>query len=139
MNGIEKQPKGEVLLLKDQICYQDGQIASKTPARNSHVRTTLFSFDKSEGISTHAAGEAAFVTCPDGVGKIPADGVDSYLHKGKSFVMPAHHPHAVAGEEWFKMLLMVVFYKFKELYRRYFCNNAAKNLLTSDNIGCIMQ
>lgn len=53
--------------------------------------------------------------------------------------MPAHHPHAVAGEEWFKMLLMVVFYKFKELYRRYFCNNAAKNLLTSDNIGCIMQ
>lgn len=42
MNGIEKQPKGEVLLLKDQICYQDGQIASKTPAQNSHVGTMLF-------------------------------------------------------------------------------------------------
>ena len=42
MNGIEKQPKGEVLLLKDQICYQDGQIVSKTPAQNSHVGLTLF-------------------------------------------------------------------------------------------------
>lgn len=42
MNGIEKQPKGEVLLLKAQICYQDGQIVNKTPAQNSHVGITLF-------------------------------------------------------------------------------------------------
>ena len=42
MNGIEKQPKGEVLLLKDHICYHDGQIVSKTPAQNSLVGITLF-------------------------------------------------------------------------------------------------
>lgn len=42
MNGIENQPKGEVFLLKDQICYHDGQIVSKAPAQNSHVGITLF-------------------------------------------------------------------------------------------------
>lgn len=110
MNGIMKNiEKAKALVLKDEIAYQEGQVVSKTLAQNSHVSITLFSFDKGEEISTHAAGGDAFVTCLDGVGKITVDGVDSYLHEGESIVMPAHHPHAVAGEERFKMLLVVVF------------------------------
>ncbi len=82
---------------------------SKTLAQNSYVSITFFSFDKSEEISTRAAGGDAFVTCLDGVGKITVDRVDGYLHEGESIVLPANHPHAVAGEERFKMLLVVVY------------------------------
>ncbi len=99
----------EVLVLKDQISYQQGQVVSKTLAQNPAVSITLFSFDKGEEISTHESGGDAFVTCLDGVGKITIDGVDYLLHEGESIVMPAGHPHAVYGEEKFKMLLVVVF------------------------------
>lgn len=99
----------EVLVLKDQISYQQGQVVSKTLAQNPAVSITLFSFDKGEEISTHESGGDAFVTCLDGVGKTTIDGVDYLLHEGESIVMPAGHPHAVYGEEKFKMLLVVVF------------------------------
>ena len=101
--------KSEVLVLKDQVTYQQGQVVSKTLAQNDAVNITLFSFDKGEEISTHQSGGDAFVTCLDGVGKITIDGVDYLLHEGESIVMPAGHPHAVYGQEQFKMLLVVVF------------------------------
>lgn len=97
------------MILKDQIAYQKGQVVSKTLAQNSAVSVTVFSFDKGEEISTHESGGDAFVTCLDGVGKITIDGVEYFLHEGESIVMPAGHPHAVFGEEQFKMLLVVIF------------------------------
>ncbi len=101
--------KAEVLVLKEQISYQEGQVVSKTLAQNSALSITLFSFAKGEEISTHESGGDAFVTCLDGVGKVTIDGVDHLLHEGECIVMPAGHPHAVYGEEAFKMLLVVVF------------------------------
>ena len=101
--------KSEVLVLKDQVTYQQGQVVSKTLAQNDAVSITLFSFDKGEEISTHQSGGDAFVTCLDGVGKITIDGTDYLLGQGESIVMPAGHPHAVYGQEKFKMLLVVVF------------------------------
>lgn len=101
--------KAEILTLKEQIAYQEGQVVSKTLAQNSAVSVTLFSFDKGEEISTHESGGDAFVTCLDGTGRITIDGQEYILHEGESIVMPAGHPHAVFGEEQFKMLLVVVF------------------------------
>lgn len=101
--------QAEVLVLKDQITYQEGQVVSKTLAQNAALSITLFSFAKGEEISTHESGGDAFVTCLDGVGKITIDGVNYLLHEGESIVMPAGHPHAVYGEKAFKMLLVVVF------------------------------
>lgn len=101
--------QAEVLVLKEQIVYQEGQVVSKTLAQNSALSITLFSFAKGEEISTHASGGDAFVTCLDGVSRVTIDGVDYLLHEGESIVMPAGHPHAVYGEEAFKMLLVVVF------------------------------
>ena len=110
MDGkLKNITKAEVLVLKDQIACQPGQVVSKTLAQNEALSITLFSFDKGEEISTHASGGDAFVTCLDGVGKITIDRVEYILHKGESIVMPAGHPHAVFGEEAFKMLLVVVF------------------------------
>lgn len=109
MSIMKNISKAEVLTLKDQVSYQEGQVVSKTLAQNGHVSITLFAFDKGEEISTHESGGDAFVTCLDGTGKITIDGVDYELHQGESIVMPAKHPHAVFGQEQFKMLLVVVF------------------------------
>ena len=102
MDGMKNISKAEVLTLS-------GQVVSRTLAQNEHVSVTLFSFDKGEEISTHESGGDAMVTCLDGVGRITIDGVEHILHEGESLVMPARHPHAVYGQEQFKMLLVVVF------------------------------
>ena len=109
MDGMKNISTAEVLTLRDQVAYQSGQVVSRTLAQNEHVSVTLFSFDKGEEISTHESGGDAMVTCLDGVGRITIDGVEHILHEGESIVMPARHPHAVYGQEQFKMLLVVVF------------------------------
>lgn len=109
MDGMKNISKAEVLTLRDQVAYQSGQVVSRTLAQNEHVSVTLFSFDKGEEISTHESGGDAMVTCLDGVGRITIDGVEHILHEGEGIVMPARHPHAVYGQEQFKMLLVVVF------------------------------
>lgn len=109
MDGMKNISKAEVLTLRDQVAYQSGQVVSRTLAQNEYVSVTLFSFDKGEEISTHESGGDAMVTCLDGVGRITIDGVEHILHEGESIVMPARHPHAVYGQEQFKMLLVVVF------------------------------
>ena len=101
--------KSAVLTLKEQVSYQPGQVVSKTLAQNDAVSVTLFAFDKGEEISTHESGGDAFVTCLDGTGRITIDDTQYVLHEGQSIVMPARHPHAVYGQEQFKMLLVVVF------------------------------
>ena len=101
--------KAQVMVLKDQVSYQEGQIVSKTLVQNEAVSITLFAFDKGEEISTHESGGDAFATCLDGTGEITIDGVKYELHEGESIVMPAKHPHAVYGKEQYKMLLVVVF------------------------------
>ena len=109
MTGIKNMTKAEVVVLKEQVAYQEGQVVSKTLAQNEHVSVTLFAFDKDEEISTHESGGDAFVTCLDGVGKITIDGKEYVLKEGESIVMPAKHPHAVYGQEQFKLLLVVIF------------------------------
>ena len=64
--NIDKQAK---LCLKDLVDYRDGQIVSRTLVQNNLVSMTLFSFDKNEEISTHAAGGDAMVTVLEGTGR----------------------------------------------------------------------
>lgn len=109
MDTMKNIDKAKVLKLADEVAYQPGQIVSKTLAQNGAVSVTLFSFDQGEEISTHAAGGDAMAYCLDGVGRITIDGRPYALHAGESIVMPAGRPHAVYGEERFKMLLVVVF------------------------------
>ena len=99
--------KAEVLTLKDQVSYQEGQVVSKTLAQNPFISVTLFAFDKGEETSTHEFCGYAFVTCLDGLGKLTIDGEPHIVHKGESIVMPAKQPHAVFTEEKFKMMLGV--------------------------------
>ncbi len=104
--NIEKHTK---LRLKDEISYQDGQVVSKTLVQNEAVSMTLFSFDKGEEISTHAAAGDAMVTVLEGVGKFTVGGKEFILKEGETIIMPKDVPHAVYGEEKFKMQLIVSF------------------------------
>lgn len=102
--NIEKQTK---LNLKDQVDYQPGQVVSKTLVQNEYVSMTIFSFDKGEEISTHAAGGDAMVTVLEGKGRFTVDGEVFFLEAGDTLIMPKDIPHAVYGEEQFKMQLVV--------------------------------
>ena len=55
MQGMKNINKAEVMVLKEQVAYQEGQVVSKTLAQNEALSVTLFSFDKGEEISTHPA------------------------------------------------------------------------------------
>ena len=109
MSIMKNINKAKVMVLKDQVSYQEGQIVSKTLVQNESVSITLFAFDKGEEIRPHESGGDAYVTCLDGTGEITIDGVKYELHEGESIVMPAKHPHAENGKEQYKMLLVVVF------------------------------
>ena len=98
-----------VLTLRDQVAYQPGQVVSKTLAQNEAVSITLFSFDKGEEISTHAAGGDAMVTVLEGKGRFTVGDEVFYVEEGETLIMPKDIPHAVYGEERFKMQLTVSF------------------------------
>lgn len=84
--------KKEKVELKNLVAYQEGQVVSKTLVQNDYVSVTLFSFDKGEEISTHASGGDVFI-----------------LKEGETIIMPKDVPHAVYGQEKFKMELVVSF------------------------------
>lgn len=104
--NIEKQKK---LQLKDQIDYQPGQVVSKTLVQNDKISMTIFSFDKGEEISTHAAGGDAMVTVLEGTGRFTVGGEVFVISEGETLIMPKDIPHAVYGMEKFKMQLTVSF------------------------------
>ncbi len=109
MAGYKNIGKEEILELKEQVAYQEGQVVSKTLVQNQAVSVTLFAFEKDEEISTHESGGDAMVTVLEGTGKFTIDGTEYFLEAGQTIIMPARKPHAVYGQERFKMLLMVVF------------------------------
>lgn len=104
--NIEKKVS---LKLKDLVDYQEGQVVSKTLVQNEQLSMTIFSFDKGEEISTHASGGDAMVTMLEGTGRFTVDGEVFLLNEGETLIMPKDIPHAVYGEERFKMQLTVSF------------------------------
>ncbi|MGN1094848.1 MAG: cupin domain-containing protein [Eubacteriales bacterium] len=104
--NIEKQVK---LQLKDLVEYRPGQVISKTLVQNEYVSMTIFSFDKGEEISSHSSSGDAMVTVLEGTGRFTVDGEVFILNEGETLIMPKGIPHAVYGEERFKMQLTVSF------------------------------
>ena len=104
--NIAKETK---LCLADLVDYSAGQVVSKTLVQNEKVSMTIFSFDKGEEISSHSAGGDAMVTVLEGTGRFTVGGQEFLLHEGQTLIMPKDIPHAVYGQERFKMLLTVSF------------------------------
>lgn len=104
--NIDKQMK---LQLKELVTYQEHQVVSKTLVQNEAVSMTIFSFDKGEEISAHASGGDAMVTVLEGTGRFTVGEQVFALQEGETLIMPKGIPHAVYGQERFKMQLIVSF------------------------------
>ncbi len=106
---IKNIPHEEIVDLAALVNVQEGQVVSKTLAQNDALSITVFAFDKNEEIGTHGSTGDAMVTLLEGEGRFTVDGIEYFLSKGETLVMPANKPHAVFAKEAFKMLLVVVF------------------------------
>jgi quercetin dioxygenase-like cupin family protein len=68
----------------------------------------LFAFDGGQGLSEHTAPYDAVVQVLDGRALLTIAGKQITVSAGELIVMPANVPHAVAAEEKFKMLLIMI-------------------------------
>ena len=109
LHYMKNIPGEEVLELAALVEAGPGQVVSRTLAQNRAVSVTLFAFAQGEEISTHQSEGDAMVTVLEGTGKFTVDGEEHLVRAGQCLVMPAGKPHAVYGQEAFKMLLTVVF------------------------------
>jgi quercetin dioxygenase-like cupin family protein len=105
---IKNIEHGKAFKMDEILEYETGKVASMTIAQNDKLSVTLMSFDKGEGISTHAAGGDAMVQVLDGTVEITIDKDVYVLDKGETIVMPANIPHSLKAVEQFKMFLIVV-------------------------------
>lgn len=78
--------KREKLQLRDLVEYRPGQIVSQALVQNDKVSMTLFSFDRGEEISTHAAGGDAMVTVLEGTGRFTVGGDAFLLSEGETLI-----------------------------------------------------
>jgi len=98
----------KIYKLKELITYENGSIVSKILVKNENGSTTLFSFDKGQGLSEHTAPFDATVIILDGSCQITIDGKQHNLTEGEVIIMPANIPHALMASESFKMLLIMI-------------------------------
>jgi len=105
---LKNVPFEEVVDLKSLIAYSDHNVSSKTLVQRKDMSMTLLSFDKGEGLSTHAAAGDAMVIALEGSVKLIIGETEVIVKEGESAVMPANIPHSVDALEKFKMLLIVI-------------------------------
>ena len=106
---IKNIKASEVLELKEQVQYAEGQIVSKTIAQNSSVSITYFAFDQNEEISTHTSKGDALIYVFDGLARITIGDNIYEVKEGQTILMPANIPHAVFALTKMKFMLTVVF------------------------------
>ena len=89
----------------EEIDYQKDSIVSRELRRTEDTTVTLFAFDEGQGLSEHTAPFDAYVQIIDGSARITIASEIYNLEKGEMIRMPANEPHALFGENKFKMLL----------------------------------
>lgn len=97
-----------VYTLKEAVTYADGAVVSKIITKSKAGNTTLFAFDKGQGLSEHTAPFDAMAVIVEGQCKITIDGEDFELEEGQMIIMPAKVPHALEATQAFKMLLIMI-------------------------------
>lgn len=103
-----KDLRGQVIVLKDLVEYQQGTVASRMIINNRAGNITVFSFDKDEGLSEHTAPYDAVVTILDGEAEVWVGGVTHAMKEGQTIIFPANVPHALSATTRFKMVLTMI-------------------------------
>jgi len=94
--------------LNSLIEYAHDSIVSKTILDKPVGTVTLFAFDAGQKLSEHTAPYDAVVQVIDGAAAITIAGKAKKVSAGQIIIMPANVPHAVAAEDNFKMLLIMI-------------------------------
>jgi len=94
--------------LIESIDYSKGATVSKIVTKIKCVSTTLFSLDKRQKLSEHAAPFDAIAVILDGKCEISIAGKQNFLSEGQMIIMPANIPHALEAAEAFKIMLIMI-------------------------------
>lgn len=94
--------------LADLIEYAADSVVSKTILDKPAGTITLFAFDKGQKLSEHTAPYDAVVQVLDGNARLTIGGQQKEVSSGEIIIMPGNVPHAVAADEKFKMLLIMI-------------------------------
>lgn len=106
---IKKVNQREILDLAAALDYEEGGISSLAMVQRNSLTITLMAFDADERIASHSSNGDALVQVLEGTAAIDIDGTPYTIPAGKSIIMPALTPHAVAAAHGqFKMMLTVV-------------------------------
>lgn len=98
----------KISTLKDLVAYQEGSIVSKEIIKKSTGTTTVFAFDRDQGLSEHTAPFDALVYILDGEVEILIAGESHLLKTGEIVIMPGGKPHALKAVTRFKMMLVMI-------------------------------
>lgn len=104
---LEDLPDG-TFDLAEQLAYQEGAIVSRTLVDRETATVTLFAVAEGQRISEHTAPHEALLQVLDGTATVSIGEEEYTVNAGESLVFPAKEPHALAGEEAFKMLLTMI-------------------------------
>jgi len=108
MNPNKNTLTAEATNLKDLIDYQADSVVSRTIIDKQAGTTTLFAFDKGQGLSEHTAPYDALFYIIEGEADVTINGKPLQLKQGEVTIMPANQPHALTAVTKFKMLLVMI-------------------------------
>jgi quercetin dioxygenase-like cupin family protein len=94
--------------MEGMVAYQEGSIVSKEIIKKPTGTTTIFAFDRDQGLSEHTAPFDALVFILDGEAEITIAGEPHELKTGDMIIMPGGKPHALKAVKRFKMMLIMI-------------------------------
>lgn len=89
----------------DLIDYQRDAIVSRTIIEKPDTTVTVFAVDAGQSISEHSAPHDALVQVIEGNAEITRAEEEYTVESGEALLFPSEVPHALRGDERFKMLL----------------------------------
>jgi quercetin dioxygenase-like cupin family protein len=98
----------EVVVLADQVTYQDGSVVSRKVLGGKRGNVTLFAFSEGEGLTEHTSPYDALVVVLAGTAAIRVAGEEYTVREGEAIRLPARVPHALEARQPFKMMLTMI-------------------------------
>lgn len=100
---------GQGLELKNLIGYAEGGVESRTFVQREDFSSTLFSFDKGEGISAYSMpGDTMIYICEGKAEVIIGEDKKNILKEGETIVVPSDVLHSLDSLEKTKVLIIIV-------------------------------
>lgn len=98
----------KVLKLKSLIGYVEGGIESRTLAQRKDFSTTLFAFDKGEGVSAYSMPGDTMIYVYEGEILVEIDNKAFKTGEGETIVVPSGALHSLDAIEKSKVMIVIV-------------------------------